>query len=113
MTPREILGNNTISYNNRTLKYTHGYSAIVSSASDSDGDGYAEYLLSDFTHEDILNIKEPRIYFGLETNSTIIVNTSFGKEYDYPITASTYNENVYDGKAVRRCLKYGESTQRI
>lgn len=98
-TPREILNDSTISYNNRTLKYTHGYSAVVSSASDSDEDGYAEYLLSDFSSEDALNIKEPRIYFGLETNSTIIVNTSFGKEYDYPITASTYNENVYDGKA--------------
>lgn len=98
-TPREILNDSTISYNNRTLKYTHGYSAVVSSAADADEDGYAEYLLSDFTSEDALNIKEPRIYFGLETDSTIIVNTSYGKEYDYPITASTYNENVYDGKA--------------
>ena len=99
ITPREILSDNTISYNNRTLKYTHGYSAIVSSANDSDGDGYAEYILSDFENEEILNIKEPRIYFGLETNSTIAVNTSFGKEYDYPITPTTNGEIVYDGDA--------------
>lgn len=99
ITPREILNDSTISYNNRTFKYTHGYSAIVSSANDSDLDGYAEYIVSDFKSEDILNIKEPRIYFGLETNSAIMTNTSFGKEYDYPITATTNEENVYSGKA--------------
>ena len=99
MTPREISNDNTISYNNRTLKYTHGYSAIVSSASDSDGDGYAEYILSDFTNENGLNIKEPRIYYGLNTDSTILVNTSYGKEYDYPLTETTYKENTYTGKA--------------
>lgn len=99
ITPREILSNNTISYNNRTLKYTHGYSAIVSSATDSDLDGYAEYLLSDFTSQELLNIKQPRIYFGLNTNSTILVNTNYGKEYDYPLTETTYVENSYDGKA--------------
>lgn len=99
ITPREILNDGTISYNNRTLKYTHGYSAIVSSANDSDLDGYAEYIVSDFTSEDVLNITEPRIYFGLETNSTIMTNTSFGKEYDYPITATTNEENTYSGKA--------------
>ena len=99
ITPREILNDSTISYNNRTFKYTHGYSAVVSTATDAGTDGYAEYILSDFTSEDILNIKEPRIYFGLETNSTIMVNTSFGKEYDYPITATTNEEYTYDGNA--------------
>lgn len=99
ITPREILNDSTISYNNRTLKYTHGYSVVASSAVDSDLDGYAEYILSDFTSQEKLNIKEPRIYFGLETNSTIMTNTEFGKEYDYPITASKNEENVYSGNA--------------
>lgn len=99
ITPREIIADSSISYNNRTLKYTHGYSAVVSSATDSDNDGYAEYILSDFTSEKNLNIKEPRIYFGLETDSTIMVNTNFGKEYDYPITPTTYEENIYNGRA--------------
>ena len=99
ITPREILTDSSISYNNRTLRYTHGYSLVVSTATDSDNDGYAEYLLSDFTSENNLNIKQPRIYFGLDTNSTIKVNTNFGKEYDYPITPTTYKENIYDGEA--------------
>jgi len=28
-----------------------------------------------------------------------MVNTSFGKEYDYPITATTNEEYTYDGNA--------------
>ncbi len=99
ITPREILNDSTISYNNRTLKYTHGYSVVATSAVDGDADGYAEYILSDFTSQDKLKIKEPRIYFGLETNSTIMTNTKFGKEYDFPITASKNEENTYGGKA--------------
>ncbi len=99
ITPREILTDSSISYNNKTLKYTHGYSAVVSSSTDSNSDGYAEYILSDFNTDNAMKIKEPRIYFGLQTNSTIMTNTEFGKEYDIPITATTYVENVYDGKA--------------
>lgn len=99
ITPREVLNDSTISYNSRTYKYTHGYSAVVSTATDSDKNGYAEYVLSDFSESDKLKITEPRIYFGLKTNSAIVVNTDFGQEYDYPITATNYNENVYTGKA--------------
>lgn len=99
LTPREVLSNYNMSYNNRTFKYTHGYSVVVNSASNTDENGYAQYLLSDFTNQESLRIKEPRIYFGLETNSTIVVNSGFGKEYDYPITATNYKENEYNGKA--------------
>ena len=98
LTPREILSNSNMSYNNRTYKYTHGYSAVVSSASEVDENGYIKYVHSDFSDSNT-NIKQPRIYFGLETNSTIVTNSSFGKEYDYPITATNYGENEYDGKA--------------
>ncbi len=99
ITPRGIINDGSISYNNRTFKYTHGYSAVISTANDSDKNGYSEYILSDFNSSDKIKITEPRIYFGLKTNSAIVVNTNFGKEYDYPITATTYNENLYDGKA--------------
>ena len=99
LTPREILSNNNMSYNNRTFKYTHGYSVVANSASSIDENGYTKYILSDFENQDILNISEPRIYFGMETNSTIAVNSNYEKEYDYPITATNYVENEYDGKA--------------
>lgn len=97
-TPREILSNSNMSYNNRTFKYTHGYSAIISSASKPDENGFVKYLVSDFDDSNSL-IKQPRIYFGLETNSTIITNSKFGNEYDYPITATKFVENEYDGQA--------------
>ena len=99
VTPREVLNDSTVSYENKTYKYTHGYSAYVTSVTDSDNDGYAEYILSDTKQDGDYNISQPRIYFGLNTNYTIMTNTDFGKEYDYPITNSTFGENVYDGKA--------------
>ena len=97
-TPREILSNLSMSYNNRTFKYTHGYSAVINSASKIDENGYTKYILSDFKIDNS-KIKEPRIYFGLQTNSTIVTNSKFGKEYDYPINETNYVDNVYEGKA--------------
>lgn len=98
ITPREIMSNSSMSYNNRTFKYTHGYSAVINYASKTDENGYVKYVLSDFTNENS-KIKEPRIYFGLETNSIMVAKSKFGKEYDYPITATNYVENEYNGKA--------------
>ena len=99
ITPREILNDSTISNDSRTYKYTHGYSVVATSTTDSDADGYAEYILSDFTNQEVLNIKEPRIYFGVETDNSIITNTSYGEEYDYPTTPSKNETNIYNGKA--------------
>lgn len=96
LTPREILSNLSMSYNNRTFRYTHGYSGVINSASETDENGHLKYILSDYSDS---IIKQPRIYFGLETNSIIVTNTKFGQEYDYPITATTNSENTYNGEA--------------
>lgn len=48
----------------------------------------------------MLNINEPRIYFGLETNDTVVTNSNSKKEFDYPTEDALKNtENVYDGDA--------------
>ena len=99
ITPREIEEDSKITENNKTYKYTHGYSLIVNTVNDQNDDGFSEYILSDYSKSDVLNIKEPRIYFGLQTQSNIVVNVDDAKEYDHPITATTFNENVYDGPA--------------
>ena len=99
ITPREIEEDSKITENNKTYRYTHGYSLIANTVNDKDADGYSEYILSDYSKSDVLRIKEPRIYFGLQTESDIVVNVNSTNEYDYPITATTYNENVYDGPA--------------
>ena len=99
VSPREI---KTSTGNNRTYEYTHGYGAIISSATSTDKTGNVEYLQKDFNSNDIIKISQPRIYFGLETNYTAITNTNNKKEFDYPITSSTKaenSENVYDGQA--------------
>ena len=100
LTAREIVNDSNRSYNNKTFEYTHGYSVVVSDPSKIDENGYVQILQSDFDEkDDILNIEQPRIYFGLETDENIIVNSSYGEEFDYPTSASGYESNVYDGEA--------------
>lgn len=101
VTPREIETDGTNrTYDNKTYNYTHGYGAVISSATETDETGAIKYVQVDFT-DDIrnINVTEPRIYFGLKTNYTIVVNKNNKTEYDYPITSSTNAENDYEGKS--------------
>ena len=100
VSPREILSNDTRSYDNKTYAYTHGYGAIVTAATKVDENGNLEYIQKDFNEKNqFLPIIEPRIYFGLETNSTIVTNSSNKKEFDYPITSTQSAEYDYNGEA--------------
>ena len=94
VTPREM-ENNTISYNNKTYEYTHGLGQIVTSATQTTEDGNVQYLQKDIEGKDnIHDIKEPRIYYGLETNSIVVTNTKNKSEYDY--TDNDGIEHVYN-----------------
>ena len=97
--PREIVSDNGRTYNSKTYEYTHGYGAIITSASDLDENNNIVYIQKGLDGEEVINVEQPRIYFGLQTNQTIITDVKNGKEFDYPITSSTNAENVYDGKA--------------
>lgn len=100
ISPREILSNETRTYNSKTYEYTHGYGVIVTSASNTDSTGYLDYIKSGFVEtEEGLIITQPRIYFGMQTNTGIVVNANEKVEYDYPLTSTTNNYNTYDGKA--------------
>ena len=100
ISPREILANETRSYDNKTYEYTHGYGAIITSATEVDENGNLIYIQKDFNdNSQIIQIIEPRIYFGLETNSTIVTNSSNKKEFDYPITSTQSAEYSYTGDA--------------
>ncbi len=103
VSPREI-SSSTRTYNNKTYEYTHGYGVILTSATTVDEKGNLIDLQKDYTSHsnDIISIKQPRIYFGLETNDTVVTNSKEKNEFDYPITESTKAENAtnaYDGKA--------------
>ena len=103
VTPREI-SNSSRTYNNKTYEYTHGNGVVITSATTVDGKGSLVDLQKDFvaSSSDVVTITQPRIYFGLETNDTVVTNSKDKKEFDYPIAESTKAENatnVYDGKA--------------
>ena len=97
--PREITSDNGRTYNSKTYEYTHGYGAIITSASEFDEDNNITYIQKGLNGEETIKVAEPRIYFGIQTNQTIITNVKNHKEFDYPITSSTNAENVYDGQA--------------
>ena len=92
--PREI-ENQSISYNNKTYEYTHGIGQIVASATDVTEDGNVQYIQNDIEGSDnVYEITEPRIYYGVETNSTVVTNTKNKTEYDY--TDNDGIEHVYN-----------------
>lgn len=98
--PREILSNETRTYISKTYEYTHGYGVIINYASKTDATGHLEYIKSGFVEtDDNLKIEEPRIYFGTQTNTSIVINNEKKIEYDYPLTSTTNSYNTYDGKA--------------
>ena len=97
--PREITSNNGRTYNSKTYEYTHGYGAIITSASTTDDNNNITYIQNGLEENEVIKVAEPRIYFGLQTNQTIITDVNKTKEFDYPITSSTNAENVYDGEA--------------
>ena len=100
VSPREIVSNDTRTYNNKTYEYTHGYGVVLTSANGVDEKGNLSYIQSGFANpNDKVKINEPRIYFGLETNNSIITNAKNKQEYDYPLTSTTSNTKTYDGEA--------------
>lgn len=100
VTPREI-ANAKATYNNKTYEYTHGFGAIITSATSTTSSGNINHIQKSFEQTDeVVNVSEPRIYFGLETNSTVVTNSNNKKEFDYPTENALSNtENTYDGPA--------------
>lgn len=104
ISPREIV-NSTGTYNSKTYEHTHGYGVIVTSATETNDNGNLNNMQKDFqndTSPEAIPISEPRIYYGLETNDTVVTNSSSSKEFDYPILNSSSvenKENEYDGKS--------------
>lgn len=99
ITPREITSSDN-SYTNSTYETTHGYGVVVTSASDTDFNGDPINYQKDFSSDkNVVNITNPRIYFGLETNKTIVTNSKIKNEFDYPVEGSDDMINSYDGNA--------------
>ncbi|MCK8823749.1 UPF0182 family membrane protein [Fuchsiella alkaliacetigena] len=82
---------------NEKLKYTHGFGLAMSYVNLVTSDGQPEFLIKDLPprSEFQLEVEEPRLYFGEETDDYVIVNTDV-KEFDYPSGEREVN-HVYQG----------------
>ena len=102
LSPREIVSSSG-TYNNKTYEYTHGYGTIITSATATKENGTLNHIQKAFDKtNEAITITEPRIYFGMQTNDTVVTNSKDKKEFDYPILDSTSAENaenVYNGTA--------------
>lgn len=99
MAPREIKSSGR-TYNNKTYEYTHGMGTIITSATNSNEIGNVQYIQKDVSGKDeIINIFEPRIYFGIETKEIIATNAKNKQEYDYTDENGKDYVSTYNGKA--------------
>ena len=96
---REI-SNSGRTYNNKTYEYTHGNGQILISASQVDETGNIKYIQKDIEGKDeIVKTSNKQIYYGLETNQTVITNVKDKKEYDYTDNNGNDITNTYNGKS--------------
>ena len=96
VSPREIL-NNKRTYNSKTFEYTHGYGAILTSATSTTEDGDIEYLKNDALESNY--IKTPQIYYGLKTDNAVAVGETNQKEYDYTDNKENEYTSSYNGNS--------------
>ena len=77
---------------NMHLVYTHGYGVVMSPVNEFTPDGLPKFIIQDIPPRAsaAIDITQPEIYYGEETNEFTIVHTTT-KEFDYP----KGNQNVY------------------
>ena len=98
VSPREMVSNKR-TYNSKTYEYTHGYGLIFTAATEVSDEGSIKYIQNDITgNEEKIKISKPQIYYGLETNTTVVTNAKNKKEFDYAYGEGEY-ETDYEGNA--------------
>ncbi|MFB6076001.1 MAG: UPF0182 family protein, partial [Candidatus Aenigmatarchaeota archaeon] len=101
LSPREMdinsLSENSQSWINKHLVYTHGYGVVGGPVSNISEEGLPKFYVRDIPPKNILgnytdkfNIERPEIYYGEKSNYYVLTNTQT-KEFDYP----KGQENVY------------------
>ncbi len=97
--PREIK-NVGRTYSNKTYEYTHGMGQIMVSATQSTQTGNIQYIQKEVSGSDEkIQLKQPRMYFGLETNEIIATNAKSMQEYDYTDENGVDHTSLYKGEA--------------
>ena len=95
----DALKDNSNTWQNRHLVYTHGYGVVMSKVNSVTSEGQPNFVINNIPLENKTDIKldNPRIYFGEGTNDYSVVNTKIG-ELDYPKGGENQMNN-YEGKA--------------
>ncbi len=87
----ELLAEQSLTWVNKHLVYTHGYGIAMSLVNEVSGEGLPVFVVKDIPpRSEYINITRPEIYYGELTNTYVIVNTKT-EEFDYP----SGDENVY------------------
>ena len=84
---------------NEKLIYTHGYGVTVNTANEFTREGLPHFLLKNMPVEssapDEIKLTRPEIYFGMKTNTDVYVKTK-QQEFNYP-QGESGTSNVYEG----------------
>ena len=98
LSAREIKGPpaNAQSWTNEKLAYTHGYGITAVPVNAVTPEGQPDYLISGINQEPKLPVGEPRIYFGEESLSYVVVDTK-ASEFDYPLDDQTSAVTTWKG----------------
>lgn len=97
ISPREINTDAITTWQNKHLRYTHGYGLAMSKVNTVTSEGQPSFVMKDIPTVNLtdINLENPRIYFGEGNGDYIIVNTDVD-EFDYP-TGETENTFKYNG----------------
>ena len=99
VSPREISSNQR-TYNSKTYEYTHGHGLIFTSATSVTEDGNVKYIQNNSTgKEEKIKITNPQIYYGLETQDTVVTQANSRIEYDYTDNKGKEYSTAYQGKS--------------
>ncbi|MFC1649067.1 UPF0182 family protein, partial [Nanoarchaeota archaeon] len=104
LAPRELYQDQITSdaktWVNLHMVYTHGFGAVLSPVNIVTNQGLPDYYVKNIppinlVNDSVLDIDQPRIYYGEADNDYVLVNT-LTEEFDYP-QGTTNKYNKYDG----------------
>jgi uncharacterized membrane protein (UPF0182 family) len=84
---------------NAHLVYTHGFGVVAATANSVQGNGNPSFVESQIPPTGVLQLRQPRVYFGQQQNTYAIVGGPAGghqEELDYPSNGGQQN-NTYRG----------------
>jgi len=100
LSPRELnpasLPENNQSWVNKRLEFTHGFGLVVVPVNEVAQEGLPAYFVEGLPPVGVIDIEQPRVYFGEMPDHYVIVDTN-RDEFDYQGTGDVQVRNRYDG----------------